>query len=110
MHYRRKPGQTSYCWLSAKICAAKRAELRAKRLGKVGVCQLQPVAYCFSLVEAPALSRQSMCRRTMVHCNQLRAYFSTHKSEFDLTSPCQPMRNTDPFDSYADFEARRHQE
>ena len=98
--------QTSFCWVAEGICQDKVKEARKKRMGNIGECQPQRVAYCMQIVDRPSMSRQHRCTQTMNSCQAARNSLR-ESAGFELVTECQPTLNTDPYTMAKDFTSRR---
>ena len=89
----------------------KRKQGFREKLGFIGECVSQRVAYCIHLTQALVLLHQEVCARTPDHCN---GHYEENRTEpkeiFNVVSPCQPMLNTGYFDGNAGFSERRLRE
>lgn len=89
------------------MCEDKRRQMLRKKRVTSSQCMPQRLAYCMQVVEAPSMSRQHVCVRTMESCQSARAYLVKAFPKLDYVTQCQPMQNTDPYTGPKDFVSQR---
>ncbi len=89
---------TVFCYATATVCANKRAEVIAKKLGTPSECTPHRTAYCTEITDAKAMGRQLLCARTLEQCESRRKDILENKPVANDATACKLRHNTDTFE------------
>ena len=93
---------SSYCFTLARVCEESRKLVVKRKMGKPSACITQDIAFCIVATDATTVSRGLLCARSEQACQDQRTrLLATKPPEFDHLTECEPMRNTDTYESAA---------
>ena len=89
---------SAYCRPNARACEAQRRVVIALKVGTIGPCATQRLAFCFLIVDAVSMSQQRACARSLENCDERREWAESHVPEKTYNvGPCAPTVNGNSF-------------